>query len=108
MDKQPLICESIAVTRIDIHHTGEEPDRHVVRAAPEVSHTTTVREVPTKPKSGLYSRDEVLSPSDARPSRHLGLSHSPSNKPPQSREGRFDEVVTGLLDLPNPINPTSG
>jgi hypothetical protein len=43
-----------------------------------------------------------------RPGRHPRLPHSPSDKPPQSREGRFDKVVTGLLGLPGPINPTCG
>jgi hypothetical protein len=134
-DKQSLISESVAATRIDIPPAGEELDRHVVRAAPGVSRTTTVREVPTKSKSGLCSRDEarrdnstrmpdrhpgsqrcpawpsswaavyVLAPSDARPDRYLGLPHSPSNKPPRSREGRFNKVVTELLGLPGPINP---
>jgi hypothetical protein len=103
MDKRPLIYESVTVTQIDIHPTGEEPDRHVVRVAPGVSCTTTICEVPTKSKSGLCSRDEILAPSDARSSRHPGLPHSPSNKQPRSREGRFDKVVTGLLGLLVPI-----
>jgi hypothetical protein len=42
------------------------------------------------------------------PGHHLGLPHSPSNKPPRSREGRFNKVVIGLLGLPSPINPTCG
>jgi hypothetical protein len=54
-DKQPLLSESVAVTQIDIHPVGEEPDQHVMRATPGVSCTTTVREVPTKSKSGLCS-----------------------------------------------------
>jgi hypothetical protein len=41
-----------------------------------------------------------------RPDRRPRLSHSPSNKPPQCREGRFNKVVTGLLGLPGPINLT--
>jgi hypothetical protein len=64
MDKQSLISESDVITRIDIHLIWEEPDQHVVRATPEVSRTTTVREVATKSKSGICSRDEVLAPSD--------------------------------------------
>jgi hypothetical protein len=66
---------------------------------------TTVCEVPTKSKSGLYSWDEFLAPSDALATRHPGLPHSPANKPPRSREGRFNKVVTGLLVLPGPIKP---
>jgi hypothetical protein len=64
-DKRSLISESVAVTRVDIHPAGEELDQHIVRATPGVSRTTTVRKVPTKSKSGLCSRDEVLAPSDA-------------------------------------------
>jgi hypothetical protein len=41
-----------------------------------------------------------------RPNRRPGLPHFPSNKPPQSREGWFDKVVTGLLGLPDPVNST--
>jgi hypothetical protein len=56
--------------RISVHCTGEEPDQHVVRVAPQVSRMTTVREVPTESKSGLCSRDEVLAHNDrsTRPS----------------------------------------
>jgi hypothetical protein len=95
MDKRSLITESVAATWIDIHPTGEESDRHIVR--------TTVGEVPTKLKLGLCSRDEVLAPSNAWPDRHSGLSHSPSYKPPRSREGQFDKVITRLLGLSCPI-----
>jgi hypothetical protein len=70
---------------------------------------TTVREVPTMSKMGPCSRDEVLPPpAIAWPDRQPRLPHSPSNKPPQSREGRLDKVVTGLLGLSGPINPTWG
>jgi hypothetical protein len=79
MDKQPLISESVTVTQIDIHSVGEEPDKHVVRAAPRVSHTTTICEVPTKSKSGICSQDEVLALTDAWPGCHPGLPHSPCN-----------------------------
>jgi hypothetical protein len=48
--------------RIGVHPTGEEPDQHVVRLASRVSHTTTVREVPTKSKLSLCTQDEVLAP----------------------------------------------
>jgi hypothetical protein len=34
-----------------------------------------------------------------RPGHHPVLPHSPSNKPSQSREVRFDKVVTGILSL---------
>jgi hypothetical protein len=54
--------------RIGVHPTGEEPDQHVILVATWVSRTTTVRKVPTRSKSGLCSRDEVLAPSD-RPAR---------------------------------------
>jgi hypothetical protein len=104
-NKQSLISESVAVIQINIHPSGQEPDQHVIRVAPTVSRTTIVCEVPTKLKSGLCSRDEVLAPSDVRPSHHPGLLHSPSNKPPLSREGWFDKVVTGLLGLLGPIKP---
>jgi hypothetical protein len=65
---------------------------------------TTIGGVPTKSKSGLCSRDEVLAPSNAWFGCHSGLPHSPSNKLPRSRDGQFDKVLTGLLDLPGPIN----
>jgi hypothetical protein len=78
-NKRSLISESVAVTRIDIHPAGEELDQHAVRATLGVSCMATTCEVPTKSKSGLCSRDEVLAPSDAWPGRHLGPPHSPSN-----------------------------
>jgi hypothetical protein len=81
MDKQSLISKSVVATRIDIHPGGEELDRHVIRVAPGVSRTTTIGGVPTKSKPGPSSRDEILAPSDAWPGCHLGLPHSPSNKP---------------------------
>jgi hypothetical protein len=71
-DKRPLIYESVVVTQIDIHPKGEEPDQHLVRAAPRVSCTTTIRKVPTRSKSGPCFRDEVLAPSDARLTVILG------------------------------------
>jgi hypothetical protein len=120
IDKRTLISESVTMIWIGVHPVGEEPDQHIVRVIPRVSRTTTVRvtpevsrmttvcEVPTKSKSGPCSQDEVLALSDARPGRHPGLHHSPSNKPPWSKEVQFDEVVTGLLGLPGHINPTCG
>jgi hypothetical protein len=41
-----------------------------------------------------------------RPGRRPKMSHSPFNKPPRSREVRFDKVVTELLGLSGPINLT--
>jgi hypothetical protein len=64
MSKRSLISETVMVIRIDVHPIGEEPDQHNICAAPWVSHTTTIREVPTKSNSGLCSWDEVLGPSD--------------------------------------------
>jgi hypothetical protein len=34
MDKWPLISESVAAARIDIHPTEEEPDRYIIHVAP--------------------------------------------------------------------------
>jgi hypothetical protein len=79
-DKQSLISESGMAIQISVHHAGKEPDRYVIRVAPGVSRMTTVREVPNKSKSGLYSRDEVLTPSNTWPDRHPSLPHSLSNK----------------------------
>jgi hypothetical protein len=78
-DKRSLIFESVVVTRIDIHPVGEESNEHVICVIPGVSRMTTVCEVPTKSKSFLCSRDEVLAPSDTRPDRHPRLPHSPNN-----------------------------
>jgi hypothetical protein len=33
-EKLPLITESVVVTRIDIHPTGEEPGQHAIRLTP--------------------------------------------------------------------------
>jgi hypothetical protein len=44
-------------------------------------------------------------PTIVRPGHHPGLPHSPSTKPSQSREVRFDKVVTKLLGLPGLIKP---
>jgi hypothetical protein len=69
-NKQSLISESTVAIWIGVHPVGEEPDWHVVCVTPRVLRTTTVHEVPTKSKSGLCSRDEVLVPNDrpAQPS----------------------------------------
>jgi hypothetical protein len=105
-DKQPLISESVKVTRIDIHLVGEEPDQHVVRVTHGISRMTTVCEVPTKLKLGLCSCDEVLAPGDrpARPSSWC-LILPPLNHLEAGWE-QFNKVVTGLLGLPGLINPT--
>jgi hypothetical protein len=63
-DMRSLISKSVTVIRIGLHLAGEEPDQHVIHVAPRVSRTTTIHEVPSKSKSGLCSRDEVLAPSD--------------------------------------------
>jgi hypothetical protein len=54
-DKQSLISESVIVTRIDIHPTGEEPDQHAVHVTLGVSRTTTIHK-------SLLSRNRVSSP----------------------------------------------
>jgi hypothetical protein len=64
MSKRPLIFESVTVIRIGVHPAGEEPNQHVIRMLPWVSRMTTIYKVPTRSKSGPYSRDEVLAPSD--------------------------------------------
>jgi hypothetical protein len=64
MSKRPLIFKSVVVIQIGVHPAGEEPNQHVIHMAPQVSPTTTFREVPTKPKSRPCSQGEVLPPSD--------------------------------------------
>jgi hypothetical protein len=103
--KRPLISESVTAIRIGVHYAGEEPNQHVVGVAPRVSHMTTFHEVPTKSKSGPCSRDKVLVSVIIQPGCHPGLPHSPSTKPPQSKEGWFNKAVTKLLGLPGPIKP---
>jgi hypothetical protein len=63
-DKWSLISDSVTAIRISVHPAGKEPNQHVIRVTPGVSRTTTIREVPTKSKSGLCSWDEVWAPSD--------------------------------------------
>jgi hypothetical protein len=77
-DKQPLISESVVVTRIDIHPTGEEPDNMLYVQLPE-SH---VQQPSMKSPLG---QNRSPAPSDTRLCRHPGLHYSPSNKPPQIR-----------------------
>jgi hypothetical protein len=64
IDNWSLISESVMVIRTDIHPAREEPDQHIICVAPRVSRMATVREVPTKSKSGLCSWDEILATSD--------------------------------------------
>jgi hypothetical protein len=59
-----MIFESVVTIRIDIDPAGEEPDQHIVRVVSRVSRTTTFRKVSTGSTLGLYSRDEILVPSD--------------------------------------------
>jgi hypothetical protein len=94
--------------QIGVHPTGEEPDQHIIRIASRVLCTTTICEVPTKLNLGPTPEMKSWPPAMVRPGRHPGLPHSPSNKPPQSRDVRFDKVVTKLQGLPGPINPTCG
>jgi hypothetical protein len=103
--KRPLISKSVTIIRIGIHTVGEEPDQHVLRVAPRVS----VQQPSTKSLLGRNQtptlRMKSWLPAIVRPSRHPRLPHSPSTKPPKSREVRFDKVVTELLGLPGPIKP---
>jgi hypothetical protein len=71
--------------------------------ASRASRTTTFREVPTRSKSGPAPRMKYWFPAIARPGRHPGLPHSPSIKPPWSREVWFNKVATTLLGLSSPI-----
>jgi hypothetical protein len=105
MSKRPLIFESVMVIRIGVHPVGEEPDQHVVHVAPRISHTITFCEVPTRSKSGLFSDDEILVPNDRLTRSSSWATLFSLHKPPQSREGQFDKVVTKLLGLPGPIKP---
>jgi hypothetical protein len=85
-DKRSLISESVTAIRIDIHHAGKEHDRHIVHMTPEFSRTTTVREVSIKLNQAPTPRMKSCPLMIVWLDRHLGLPHSPSNKPPQSRE----------------------
>jgi hypothetical protein len=96
------------VIQIGVHPTGEEPNQHIVHLASRVSRMKTICEVPTMLKLGPCSRDEVLALAIVRPCHRRGLPHSPSNKPPRSREVRFDKIVTMLLGLSDPTNQTCG
>jgi hypothetical protein len=64
MDKRPLISKSVMVIWLNIHTAQEEPNQHDIHAASWASCLTTVCEIPTKSKSGLWSRDEVLALND--------------------------------------------
>jgi hypothetical protein len=105
MSKQPLISESVAVIRIDVHPIGEEP-HNMSYARPLGSH---VRQPSAKtllgqnraPDPGMKSCFLAI----IWPGRHPGLAHSPSIKPPSGREVQFDKVVTKLLRLLGSIKP---
>jgi hypothetical protein len=103
-DKQSLISESVAATWIDIHPTREESDNTPCVQLPE-SH------VQQSFVKSVLRRNRPLLPGWSlgslwcQPSRHPGLPHSTSNKPPWSREVQFDKVIIGLLGLPGPIKP---
>jgi hypothetical protein len=92
--------------QIGVHLIGEELDQHIIRLASQVSRMTIVCEVPTKLKLAPAPRMKSWPLEIVRLDRHPGLPHSPSNKQPRSREGQFNKVVTGLLELPGHINPT--
>jgi hypothetical protein len=66
---------------------------------------TTICEVSTRSKLGPAPKMKSWLPVIIRPSCHHVLPHSPSTKPPRSREVRFDNVVTKLLSLSGPIKP---
>jgi hypothetical protein len=93
------------VIRIGVHPAGEESDQHVIRVAPRVSCTTTVREVLIKPKSGLCSRDEVLALSDCPTQLSSWRLILPPPNHLEAGPERFDKVVTRLLGLLGPIKP---
>jgi hypothetical protein len=105
-NKQSLISKSVAVIRIGIHPIGvEEPD-NMLYAWPLGSHIQqpSVKFLPDQnwaPAPGMKSWLSAI----IRPDRHPGLPHSPSTKPPQSRDMQFDKVVTKLLGLSDPIKP---
>jgi hypothetical protein len=103
--KWSLISESIAVIQSGVHPAGEEPDQHAERVVPWDSRMTIVCKVPTKLKSGPALRMKSWPLAIVQPGHHLRLPHSPSNKPPRSKEVRFDKVVTKLLGLLGPIKP---
>jgi hypothetical protein len=84
--KWSLISESVAVIQIGVHPVGEEPDQHIVRMAPRVSHKLTIRKVPTKSKSDPYSRDEFLASSD-RPAQSSSCAASFSLQQTTSKQG---------------------
>jgi hypothetical protein len=100
MSKQTLISESVAVIRVDIHPIGKEPNN--------TSYVWSLRSHVRQPYAkSLLSRNwppthrmKSWLPVIIWPGRHPGLPHSPSTKPPQSREMRFNKVVTKLLSNP--------
>jgi hypothetical protein len=107
-DKRPLISESVAAIQNDIQYEGKN--------LTDTSYTWPLGSHVWQPSvKSLLSRIwapapriKACPPAIVWPGRHLGLPNSPSNKPPQSREVWFDKVVTELLGLSGPINPTRG
>jgi hypothetical protein len=91
------------VIQIGVYPAREELDQHVVRVTSQVSCTTTVHEVPTKSKSGLCSRGEVLAPNDRDPTIILGCLILPPLNYLEAGRGWFDKVVTVLLGLSGSI-----
>jgi hypothetical protein len=75
------------VIQIGVHAVGEEPDEHIVRVAPWVSCTMNIRKLPTKLKSGPYTKDEVLAPSD-RPAHPSSWAASFSLQQTTLKQGR--------------------
>jgi hypothetical protein len=93
-NKLSLITESVAVTQIDIHPAGEEPEQHVIRLTPGGSHVW-------QPFASTYSVEIglLLSGLSLGPRSH---SLSKSKSTTRSREVRFDIVVTKATQLIEP------
>jgi hypothetical protein len=87
----PLITDSVVVTRIDIHPVGEELDQHTICLTPWGSHVwqplASSYLVKIRPLLPVWSLD---------PCPH---SPSKSKSTTQSREVRFNKVVTKATQL---------
>jgi hypothetical protein len=82
----PLKTESVTVTRIDIHPTGEESDQHAIRLTPKCSHVW-------QPFASLYYvKIGFLLPGWSLDPRTHSLSKNKSTT--RIREVRFNIVVT--------------